>query len=127
MREPARTAAVTLATAACAAFLAAVTGALAHGASRGLHLHLLPESAPPGAEVEVAMDAALPIARARVSFVGQKALEVKPHIPAKRVVVKLTLPAGTRGAVINVQAEVETTSGKTFRAAAILKVTPAPP
>lgn len=96
--------------------------ALAHGASRGLHLHVTPDTASPGGTVAVAADAALPIARLRAAFVGADPSEVRPRRPRRRVVVTLTLPKTVAGATASVHAEVETASGKTLRAAALVKV-----
>jgi hypothetical protein len=94
----------------------------AHGASRGLHLHVVPGAAAPGGRLEIAADAALPIVRLRVAFVGADPLESRPKRPTKRIVVTLTMPHDAKGATASLQAEAETVSGKTLRAAAVVKV-----
>ena len=96
--------------------------AFAHGASRGLHLHVQPSAAAPGGPVEISADAALPIARLRIAFVGTDPVEARPKQPTKRIVVTLRMPRDAKGATASVHAEAETVSGKTLRASAVLQI-----
>ncbi len=115
-----RLVAVGLTVLACAG-LASVP-ARAHGASKGLHLHVTPDTAAPGGEVTIEADAALPIVRMRIAFVGVEPTEIRPKEPTKTSIVKLRVPAGVKSATINVSAEVEAAGGKTLRAGAVVKI-----
>lgn len=96
--------------------------ARAHGASKGLHLHVTPDTAAPGGEVEIEADAALPIVRMRIAFVGVEPTEVRPKEPTKKLIVKLRVPAGAKAGTVNVSAEVEAAGVKTLRAGAVVKI-----
>ena len=112
-----------LAAIACGILLAA-SPALPHSASRGMHLHVDPESAAPGAEIVIAADAVSPIVSLRIAFVGGKPTEVRPETSNRYVAVRLRVPASARGTV-NVHAEAEVGGPKPLRASAVVKVLPA--
>lgn len=103
---------------------AAIGAAWAHGASRGLHLHLSPDKAARGADVAVAVNAAEPIVALAVGFVGQEPVRIAVKPAARDAAVTLKVPDGAAGESINVQAEATTESGRTLRAAAILQLLP---
>lgn len=106
-----------------AAGLLAPSFAHAHGASKGLHLHLVPDRAAPGAIIEIDADAALPVAKLKVGFVGEDPAVIAPKTPAKRVVARRAIPKTAKpGTTINVMAEAETTQGKLFRASGIVTI-----
>ena len=86
-----------------------------------MHLHVDPESAAPGAEIVVAVNAALPIVSLRIAFAGEKPTEVRPETPNRYVALKLRVPAKASGTV-NVQAEAEVGGAKPLRASAVVKV-----
>jgi hypothetical protein len=93
-----------------------------HGASRGLHLHLSPDPARPGAMVTVEVEAAEPIERVEVAFSGHDSLRQELDPPVRRVAVELRLPERIEGETINAHAEARTPSGGTLRASAVLRV-----
>ena len=99
----------------------AAIAAFAHGASRGLHLHLSPDPAKPGATITVELEAEEPVSSVRLGFSGHEP-KVRQLDPAKkRFSMKLEVPAKTADTV-NCHAEVKTAAGKTFRASAVLRV-----
>jgi len=103
---------------------AAATAGFPHGASRGLHLHLIPQATVPGGTVSVELDAAQPMARVRCGIagldVGPKPIE--PARPMKKMVVKIQAPTVAPGTIVSVVAEVTTLEGATYRASALLTV-----
>ena len=103
--------------------LLASSPARAHGASRGLHLHLVPDSAAPGTTIEIDADAALPVARLSVGFAEHEPVVIEPKVPGKRVVAKCALPTTAKpGTTINVMAEAKTAEGKILRASGLVRV-----
>lgn len=106
--------------------LAASLPALGHGASRGLHLHVRPEPATVGGEVEVAADAAEPLVALRVAFAGAEPERATARPPSKRVVARLAVPRMKPGTAVNVQAEARTATGRTLRASAIVLLAKGP-
>lgn len=98
----------------------AAPDARAHGASKGLHLHVARDPVAPGAIVEVAVDAADPLAKLTIAFVGGEPSTLVPKIPSKRIETRLAAPATARGATFNLHAEGVTVAGKTVRAAAVI-------
>ncbi len=105
--------------------LLAPTTVFGHGASRGLHLHVSPEPATIGVDVEIAADASEPVAWLKVGFVGRDPVEVRPERPAKHLAAKLAVPPGKPSSTVSVQAEARTVGGRTLRASAVL-VLPSP-
>lgn len=103
------------------AIFAAASPARAHGASRGLHLHLAPDPAKAGTTVRVTVDAAEPLVSARVGWAGAEPRELAPRRPRRHLEVDLVVPAGSTGTV-SLQAEAKTREGRTVRAAAVLRV-----
>lgn len=93
-----------------------------HGASRGLHLHLSPDPARPGAMVTVEVEAAEKVARVTVAFSGHDPVVRKLDPALRRVAVELRLPERIEGETINAHAEARTASGGTLRASAVLRV-----
>lgn len=102
--------------------LAAVGIVRAHGASKGLHLHLHPDPAKPGGTIAVTVNAAEPLVELKVGFVGQEPEKSRPAEPRKDLLVSLEVPRTAPGTTINVQAEATTQRGKTLRASAILRL-----
>lgn len=100
--------------------LAACQPAFGHGASRGLHLHVRPEPAVTGAEVQVAADAAEPLVALRVAFAGAEPVRATARPPSKRIVARLAVPRLRPSTAVNVQAEATTAAGRTLRASAIV-------
>src|SRR5574342_728199 len=76
-----------VAIAACllAAALASGRPVHAHGASKGLHVHVARDPVAPVATVDLAVDSADPLAKLTVGFVGGKALTIEPKEPSKRI------------------------------------------
>ena len=107
---------------AAAALLLALAPAFGHGASKGLHLHVVPDSASPGAEVKVRVDAAAPMVRMTISFVGTDPVEFIPNQASRSLTARLKVPADTKLGAINVQAEAHAVDGKAVRASAVVKV-----
>ena len=105
-----------------ASLLLALTPAFGHGASKGLHLHVVPDSASPGEEVKIRIDAAAPMVRMKISFVGVDPVEFTPNQASKSLTARLKVPAHAKPGAINVQAEAQAIDGKVVRASAVVKV-----
>ena len=97
--------------------------ARAHSASRGLHLHLSPDPASPGAKVRIRADARGPMVRLRAGWAGQEPVEVRPEKASKKIVIEIRVPEKVKGETLSLAAEAETDSGEIVRAAAILRIT----
>jgi hypothetical protein len=101
------------------------TAVRAHGASRGMHLHVPAESVAQGTAIEVDVDCAAPVVTLTIAFVGTDPLIVTPKVPAKHLSVSLGVPDAA-STTINVVAEAATSTGKVLRASAIVRVGKAP-
>ncbi|ANM31915.1 hypothetical protein ABI59_23645 [Acidobacteria bacterium Mor1] len=100
----------------------ASVAALAHGASRGLHLHLTPDPARPGSTLTVEVEASEPVLRVSAGL-GEQRLEPREFDPPRRKFeLELKVPADPGAETLNAFAEVRTTSGKTLRASAVLRI-----
>ena len=121
VRRPSLTA-VTLGSALVATLL--VVPAAWHGASRGLHLHVTPDPAVAGSEVEVDVEVGADdaIRELRIAFAENEAREMSPDKPVRRVTVRLVVPQETEGETVSLHAEVRTVSGRTLRASAIVRL-----
>ncbi len=109
----------------CAALLLALgwaAVALGHGASRGLHLHLSPDPAKPGSKITLEIEAAEPMRQIRAALGDVKTPPHELDPPRRRFELRLRVPAGTATETVNAHAEVKTVSGKTLRAAAVLRI-----
>lgn len=95
---------------------------LAHGASKGLHLHLSPDPAARGDELTVEVSAEDEIAHVRLAFAGFEPLEHAVDPPAQQLELKIEVPRDVRTSVVNCHAEVRTGKGKTLRASAVLQI-----
>lgn len=85
---------------------AAIGVAHGHGASKGLHLHLVPEAALPGSKVKVLVDSVSEVDQVVVSFAGSAAITRRLKPPARHVEVELVVPSGLkRGTTASIQAE----------------------
>ena len=105
--------------------VAVVTAAFPHGASRGLHLHLIPQATVPGGTVSVELDAAQPMAHVRCGVAGAQPAPkpIVPGKPATKLVVKIQVPDDVApGSIVSVVAEVKALEGATYRASALLTV-----
>jgi hypothetical protein len=102
--------------------LASSGPAPAHTASRGLHLHLSPDPAPPGATIRVRANAGGPMVRLRAGWAGQEPVEVRPENASREIVLAIRVPETVEGETLSLAAEAETESGETVRAAAILRI-----
>lgn len=100
----------------------AASPALGHGASKGLHLHVEPEPAAPGARLTVAVDTAEPVRKVTLGWVGGQELRHAPEEPSRHFLLKIQVPEESGAEVLNLQAEAITVSGKTVRAAALVRV-----
>ena len=97
--------------------------ARAHGASRGMHLHVPAEPAARGTTIAVDVDCAAPVVALTIAFAGKDPQVVVPKVPAKHLTASLVVPdAGAT--TINVVAEAQTSAGKVVRASAIVKLAP---
>jgi hypothetical protein len=102
----------------------AVTAAFPHGASKGLHLHVSPEAAQAGGEVEVRVDAAEPVTEVRVSFVDGETVIAKADRGSRAFVLQVVVPEGAGAPTQNVHAEATARSGRTLRASAVVRISP---
>lgn len=95
-----------------------------HGASKGLHLHLIPEAALPGSKVNVLVDAVSEVDQVVVGFAGSTAVTRRLKPPARHVEVELVVPSGfKRGTTASVQAEATgRTLAKPLRASSLVIV-----
>jgi hypothetical protein len=100
----------------------AATAAFGHGASKGLHLHVTPEAAKPGGEIEVRVDAVEPVVSLTLSVADGEPVRVVPDRPVKSVTAPLAVPLEAMGNAVNVQAEAVTRSGRTLRASAVVRL-----
>ncbi len=100
----------------------AATAAFGHGASKGLHLHVTPQAAKPGDEVEVHVDAVEPIVSVTLSIADGEPVRVVPDRPVRSVVARLAVPLEAKGDAGNVQAEAVGRSGRTLRASAVVRL-----
>ena len=96
--------------------------ARAHSASRGLHLHLSPDPAAPGAKIRLRVDASGPMVRLRAGWAGEEPVEIRPRKAKKKIVVEIRVPEKVETETLSLAAEAETDSGEILRAAAILQV-----
>ena len=110
-----------LATGAAVALSALPRAASAHGASRGMHLHVEPDPAAAGVEVTVNVTAAEPLVRLRIGFTGHAPRAIQPDPPRRRLAVRLVVPEVEPG-VLNLQAEGDTADGGSLRASAVLRI-----
>jgi hypothetical protein len=117
MRLPRLAAAAALA----AALLAPSSAPWAHGASRGLHLHVNPDPVRPGAVLRVEVNAAKRLSWLKVGVVDDDAVEVVPEHPTRKLVQRIRVPRTVSG-TLSVQAEGRLLDGKTVRAAAVVRV-----
>ncbi len=98
--------------------------AFAHGASRGLHLHLTPDPARPGSTLTVEVEAGEPVRRVHAGL-GEQRLKPREFDPPRRKFeLELKVPADATAETLNAFAEVRTVSGKTLRASAVLRILP---
>lgn len=97
--------------------------ARAHSASRGLHLHLSPDPAHPGAKIKVRVDASAPMVRLRAGWAGEEPAEVRLRKAREKIVLEIRVPETVESETLSLGAEAETESGETVRAAAILRIT----
>ncbi len=93
----------------------------AHGASRGMHLHVEPDPVTAGAEVTVDVTAERKLDLLRIGFTGRDPLTLQPDPPVRRLTVPMTVPQVEPGA-LNLHAEGRTVEGGTLRASAVLQV-----
>jgi hypothetical protein len=107
---------------ALAVLLAGLGGALGHGASEGLHLHLSPDPARPGETIKVSVDGAHALRLAVVGIVDGRWAEAEPERPARHLELTLVVPEDAAGASLSVHAEAETEEGAVVRASAILRL-----
>ena len=112
---------------ACVVAAANVSPAEAHGESRGLHLHLAPDPATPGATVTVEVSAADAVRQVEVAFTGGQPVRQTLDPPRARFEVQLKVPDEIEGETINAHAEVKTRGGRTLRASAVLRIAPRDP
>lgn len=113
------------------AVVLAVSVVWPHGASRGLHLHVLEQYACPGRTITVELDASRPVRTIRAGFAGEEPVRVDLETPARKHSIELEVPVATpprRGpgrsagpATLSVQVEAWTSDGESLRAAAIVK------
>lgn len=95
----------------------------AHGASRGVHLHLTPNRVVAGAKFSLEIDCMIPIATYTASVTQGEPVRRSIDPPAAHAETVLTLPSrAVAGTTVNVQVEVRGTDGKLLRASALLNV-----
>jgi hypothetical protein len=122
-------AAIRLACLATAAVLVAAGGlpSRAHGESRGLHLHVSPDPAAPGATVTVEVTCENAVERVEAALTGGRSVRRKLDPPVARFELRLEVPEKNEGETINVHVEALTTGDKTYRATAVLRIVVEPP
>ncbi len=77
-----------------------------HGASKGLHLHLIPAAALPGGKVTVQVDSLSAVDQVVIGFADAPPITKRFKAPAQHVEVELTVPRHLKlGTTISVQAE----------------------
>lgn len=103
---------------------AAIGVAHGHGASQGLHLHLVPKAALPGSKINVLVDAMTEVDRVVVGIAGEVALTRRVKPAARHVEIELVVPARFKpGTTASVQAEATgRSSAKPLRASTLLMV-----
>ncbi len=101
---------------------ALVPAASAHGASRGLHLHLSPDPCRAGEDVRIEIDAAKPLRSLRVGFVNMAPLKIRPEKATKKLAVLLTVPKDAKPGSLSLHAEGVLEDDTVLRAAAVLIV-----
>ena len=119
-----------LCAAGAALLLAGASAAHGHGASRGLHLHLSPDPASPGQKVTVEVTAAEELEWVQVAFVDQPTIEKELDPPDRDTELILTVPEEARSGTLSCHAEARTTTGRTLRSSAVLRISepdPVPP
>ncbi len=100
----------------------AIPSAFGHGASRGLHIHVTPDPALPGETLTVTIDSIEPVSHVTIGWVDAEPLTEKPEEPTRHVQVTIEMPKGIRKSILNLQAEARTTTGKTVRASALIRI-----
>lgn len=96
--------------------------ALGHGAADGLHLHVSPEPAAPGETITIELEAEEPMVAVQFAVDGRDPVLVRVPEASRRHRVEARLPVEIEGDTIGVRVEVETTTGRTLRAAAVVAV-----
>lgn len=103
--------------------LLATSLAMAHGASKGLHLHVDPPAALPGSKLRITIESAEEFSEVRLGVGSEKPLVRRPEKPARTIEIVTRLPAGApTGTTVSLHAEARTLSRTTVRAAAIVPV-----
>ncbi|MFN7964918.1 MAG: hypothetical protein U0V87_04410 [Acidobacteriota bacterium] len=95
-----------------------------HGASKGLHLHLIPAAALPGGKVTVQVDSLIAIDQVVIGLADAPPITKRLKTPAQHVEVELTVPRHLKqGTTISVQAEARgAAQPKPLRASSLLLV-----
>jgi hypothetical protein len=124
MMRPRRAQAVARAAMAAALLLASTVRGFPHGASKGIHLHVSPEPACPGASLRVEIDAVEAMTRVLAAAGQGKPSRFDAAAPSRRMVVTLRAPDRPRNGTINVAAEATAVSGRRLRASAIVRLEP---
>ncbi len=101
--------------------LAAASPALGHSASRGLHIHVEPERAAPGAKISVRVHAAAPLTHLTLGFVDEEPTVFSFEEALRTVTVPLRAPESDEEIVV-LQAEGVTRDGKTLRSSSLLRL-----
>lgn len=97
--------------------------AMAHAASKGLHLHIDPPAALPGAELRITIESAEEFSEVRLGVGSEKPLVRRLEKPARTIEIVTRLPAGApTGTTVSLHAEARALSRTTVRAAAIVPV-----
>jgi hypothetical protein len=104
------------------ALAAAIGPARGHSASRGLHVHPVPDPVSPGVLLACTIDAREPLNELRIGIVGEAPVRWRSSTPSRHLVLTVRVPEEPDGAALNVQAEGRTESGAAVRASSIVRI-----